>query len=226
MGRVIPKLPRSALEVTADRGADRIDRTASPGRRRPSPTTVMSCRRGHHAERAGSSSRADRRWLQTASRRHREGPGRVLPTDHLIVSARRSLVEHGVGSGQYLVEVDVGGEGPEPERQAVRDEMHLIATPRQRQAELGGDHAAAAEMRVAGDSDPPQPRRALRGRGHLGTGATPRLGLHDALPSRPRASRTAIGPRARYPSPNRVPIDAPNTRARDSTSPRNPGWVR
>ena len=51
------------------------------------------------------------------------------------------LLEHRVLRRDHLVEEDVGREGAQPERQLLRDEVHLEAAPRQRHTEFGGHYA-------------------------------------------------------------------------------------
>src|SRR5262249_52735519 len=104
-----------------------------------------------------------------------------------------------------LVEVDVGREGTEPERQAMGDEVDLVATLGERQPELGRDNAAAPEVRVAGDADPTRlPPPAVGDRARATARARPATAgclLHRpssrAVDSRARASSIGTGPRMR-----------------------------
>jgi hypothetical protein len=65
---------------------------------------------------------------------------------------RRVLEERVVGDGDF-VEVDIGLAASEAERLRVGDEMNIVATSREFDAQLGSDDATAAVGGIAGDTD-------------------------------------------------------------------------
>src|SRR5881409_1785043 len=64
------------------------------------------------------------------------------------------VLEQRIVGGHDLVEGDALGEpAPQPERAGVRDEMDLVAAPRELEPQLGGDGSGAAVGRIAGDAN-------------------------------------------------------------------------
>ena len=63
------------------------------------------------------------------------------------------MIEERIVARLDLVEEDVVDEAIEAPGHVGADEVHAVAAARQREADLGGDDAAAAEGRVAGDAD-------------------------------------------------------------------------
>ena len=130
----------------------------------------------------------------------------------------RRVLEQRVGRDGHLVEGDAGRHAPEPVRQRVADEVHLVAAAGHREAELGGDRPGAAHRRIAGHADlhrplPPVPGRGPRGPGSAGVPliAPTRPSRHCPLPCRSSqaSSSAGTGPSVANPSPSSTPIRFP-----------------
>src|SRR4029078_7131929 len=75
---------------------------------------------------------------------------------HNLIREREQILrfaEQRIRWRQHLMKRQAGLKLAEPEWRFRADEMHLVAAARKRFSQLGGDDAAAADRRVADDSD-------------------------------------------------------------------------
>ena len=126
------------------------------------------------------------------------------------------LLEDRIGRDRDLVEEDVRLEPPQPEREPAGDEVHLEPAAREREAQLGRDHAAPAEVGVAGDPDSaraPGPHGGRPGRSLIGCAFAPRLSGTAAGASCDRRRRRfrARAPLLRPPALHAAPSTAPSS---------------